>query len=45
MEKVTRFATVACLDIGNAPAMMKLDVRPEVTSRGAQNMTIDWNAR
>ena len=45
MEKVTRFAYVACLDIGNAPAMMKLDVRPEITSRGAHNMTINWNAR
>jgi hypothetical protein len=45
MEKVTRFAYVACLDIGNAPAMMKLDVRPDVTTRGAHNMKVDWNAR
>jgi Peptidase family M28 len=45
MEKVTKFAYVACLDIGNAPAMMKLDVHPDVTTRGAHNMKVDWNAR
>jgi Zn-dependent M28 family amino/carboxypeptidase len=45
MEKVTRFAYVACLDIGNAPAMMRLDVRPDVTSRGAHNMEVDWLGR
>ena len=32
MEKVTKFTYVACLDIGNKPAMMKLDVHPEVTT-------------
>jgi hypothetical protein len=44
MEKVTRFAYVACLDIGSAPALMKLDVRPDVTTRGAHNMKVDWRA-
>jgi hypothetical protein len=43
MEKVTKFTYVACLDIGNKPAMMKLDVHPEVTTRGAQNMKINWS--
>jgi hypothetical protein len=42
MEKVTKFAYVACLDIGNKPAMMKLDVHPEVTTRGPHNMKINW---
>lgn len=45
MEKVTKFVYVACLDVGNAPAMMKLDVRPDVTTRGAHNMKVDWTAR
>ena len=45
MEKVTKFAYVACLDIGNAPAMMKLDVRPDVTERGPQNMKVIWRSR
>jgi len=42
MERVTKFAYVACLDIGNAPALMKLDVRPDVASRGPQNMKVAW---
>ena len=45
MEKVTKFAYVACLDVGNAPALMKLDVRPDLTTRGAHNMKVDWIAR
>ena len=45
MERVTKFAYAACLDIGNAPALMKLDVRPEVTSRGPQNMKVAWQNR
>ena len=43
MEKVTKFAYVACLEIGNRPGMMQLDVDPEVTSRGPQNMKINWS--
>jgi len=43
MEKATKFAYIACLEIGNKPAMMKLDVHPEVTSRGPQNMKINWS--
>lgn len=42
MERVTKFVYVACLDIGNAPALMKLDVRPDVISRGPQNMKTGW---
>jgi hypothetical protein len=45
MEKVTKFAYVACLDIGNKPEMMKLDVRPDVTERGPQNMKVIWRSR
>ena len=44
-EKLTKFAYVACLDIGNRPEMMKLDVRPDVTARGAHNMKVNWRAR
>ena len=45
METVTKFAYVACLDIGNKPEMMKLDVRPDVTARGPQNMKVGWLGR
>ena len=30
------------MDIGNKPALLKLDLRPEVTARGAQNMKVGW---
>ncbi len=42
MEKLTKFTYVACLDIGNRPEMMKLDVRPDVTSRGPHNLKVNW---
>lgn len=45
METVTKFVYVACLDIGNEPEMMKLDVHPDVTARGPQNMKVIWYAR
>jgi hypothetical protein len=45
MEKLTKFTYVACLDIGNRPEMMKLDVRPDVISRGPHNMKVNWRAR
>ncbi|MBN1939557.1 MAG: M20/M25/M40 family metallo-hydrolase [Candidatus Aminicenantes bacterium] len=42
MEKLAKFTYTACLDVGNAPGMMKLDVRPDVTTRGAHNMAVNW---
>jgi len=45
MERVTKFVYAACLDIGNALTMMKLDVRPDVTERGPQNLNVVWRTR
>lgn len=45
MEKLTKFTYVACLEIGNRPEMMKLDVRPDVVSRGAHNLKVNWRTR
>jgi hypothetical protein len=41
-EKVTRLVYLVCLDIGNKPALLKLDLNPDITTRGAHNMKIDW---
>ena len=41
-EKVTRLVYLVCLDIGNKPALLKLDLDPAITTRGAHNMRIDW---
>jgi hypothetical protein len=42
MEKVSKLAYLVAMDIGNKPALLKLDLRPEITSRGAQNMKVGW---
>jgi hypothetical protein len=42
MEKVTKLAYLACWEIGNKPSLLKLDVDPEITSRGAHNMKVNW---
>lgn len=42
MEKVTELAYAVAIDIGNKPALCKLDVNPEITSRGKHNMKIVW---
>lgn len=42
MEKVTRLVYAAALDIGNKPALLKLDLHPEVKARGPQNMKVVW---
>ncbi|MDH4197266.1 MAG: M28 family peptidase [Candidatus Aminicenantes bacterium] len=41
-EKVTKLVYLVCLDIGNKPALLKLDLNPDITTRGAHNMKIDW---
>jgi len=42
MEKVTKLAYAVAIDIGNKPALCKLDVNPEITTRGKHNMKIVW---
>ena len=42
MEKVTKLVYLTAMDIGNRPALLKLDINPEVTVRGAGNMKYDW---
>ena len=41
-EKVTRLVYLVSLDIGNKPGLLKLDLDPAITTRGAHNMKIDW---
>jgi hypothetical protein len=41
-ERVTKLVYLICLDIGNKPALLQLDVNPEITTRGAHNMRINW---
>lgn len=41
MEKVTRLTYLVVYDIGNKPALLKLDVNPEVTTRGKHNTSVD----
>jgi len=41
-EKATRMTYLVALDIGNKPALLKLDLHPEVTTRGAHNMKVNW---
>ncbi len=42
MERVSRLAYLVGLDIGNLGEMLPLDVRPDVTTRGAHNLAINW---
>jgi hypothetical protein len=42
MEKVTRLVYLVAMDIGNKPGLLKLDVNPDITSRGKHNMKIIW---
>ena len=42
MEKVTRLTYLVAMDIGNQRELLKLDVHPEVTARGAHNMRVIW---
>ncbi len=41
-EKVTKLVYLVAMDIGGRPDLLKLDLHPEVTSRGAHNMRINW---
>jgi hypothetical protein len=42
MEKVSELVYLVAMDIGNKPALLKLDLRPEVKTRGAENMKVAW---
>ena len=42
MERVTRFVYLSSMAIGNKPEMLKLDLHPEITSRGEHNLKIKW---
>jgi hypothetical protein len=42
MERVTRLTYLVAMDVGNRPALLKLDVNPEITTRGAHNMKVVW---
>ncbi|MCX6560434.1 MAG: M28 family peptidase [Candidatus Aminicenantes bacterium] len=41
-EKVVKLVYLVALDIGNKPALLKLDLNPEIATRGAHNMRINW---
>ncbi|MEN6560709.1 MAG: M28 family peptidase [Acidobacteriota bacterium] len=42
MEKVCRLVYLVARDIGDKPALLKLDRHPEVTRRGPENMKVAW---
>lgn len=41
MEKATRLTYLVAYDIGNRPALLKLDANPEVTTRGKHNTAVE----
>ncbi len=42
MEKVTKLVYLVAMDIGNKPGLLKLDVNPDITTRGKHNIKIVW---
>ncbi len=44
MERVTKLVYYATLEVGNKPALLRLDVDPRITTRGPHNMQINWQA-
>ncbi len=42
MERVSKLVYLVAMDIGDRPALLKLDLRPEVRSRGPENMKVEW---
>lgn len=42
MERVSELVYRVAMDIGNRPGLLKLDLRPEVTARGPENMKVAW---
>ena len=41
MEKVSELVYRVAMDIGNKPALLELDLRPEVKARGPENMKVE----
>ncbi len=42
LERLTRYAWLATLQIANAPGLLKLDLHPKVTTRGLHNVEVGW---
>jgi hypothetical protein len=42
MEKVARLAYLTAMAVGNIQGLLRLDLHPEITSRGKQNLEISW---
>ncbi len=42
MERITRLVYLVGMAIGNRDEMLVLDVHPEITSRGAHNLNVEW---
>jgi Zn-dependent M28 family amino/carboxypeptidase len=42
MEKITRLTYLVAMDVGNRPALLVLDLHPEIKTRGAHNMKVVW---
>ncbi|MFC2156563.1 M28 family peptidase [Acidobacteriota bacterium] len=42
MEKVTRLVYLTAVEIGNRADILKLDLHPEITTRGEHNMKVAW---
>jgi hypothetical protein len=42
MVKVTRLVYAVAMNLGNKPGLCKLDINPEITTRGKHNMKIVW---
>jgi hypothetical protein len=42
MEKVCELVFLVARDIGDKPALLELDLRPEVKARGPENMKVAW---
>jgi Zn-dependent M28 family amino/carboxypeptidase len=42
MEKVTKLVYLTAMDIGNKHGLLKLDITPEITTRGPHNMKFNW---
>jgi Zn-dependent M28 family amino/carboxypeptidase len=42
MARVTKLVYATLMDIGNKPALLKLDLNPRITTRGGHNFPVDW---
>jgi hypothetical protein len=42
MERVTRFVYLTAMAVGNEPGMLKLDIHPDITTRGEHNLKVRW---